>query len=166
MGAANGLGLLQVGMPRENDVQASLGEGTKGGEEAVEGPRDLLNGFYSPEAEVGGYLVVSRAPGVKFPSNRPHVFSKKPLHEGVDILIRGVREIIFGECLGHPFQPRDEGASFLRGQHARSDEGPSPGLAPPNVLRPEAVIHVQASVQRDHGISHPLTETTAPESFH
>ena len=165
VGPPDRLGLLEVGVTGQDHVQGLLRQPDQSTAQVPQIVRHHVGGLHSPEAHVGGHLIVPGAGRVELPRHLAHLLEEEPLHEGVDVLVGEIGEVGVFQPPGHGIETGLEGVPLVGGEHSRIGQGRRPGSAPPDVLAPEPPIQIEAPVQGLHGRSHPALEAAAPEGL-
>ena len=83
----DGLGALQMRIAGHDRIQIGLGAGYQHGLQSGDGRVEHGEGFQQPQAEIGGDLVVTAAPGVQLAGQRADQLGQAALYGGMDVFI-------------------------------------------------------------------------------
>ena len=163
MCGADRLCLLEVRVTGHHRVDTARREVAKCTAQCSQVDLDALGGGHAVRPDSRGRLVVPGAPGVQLAGDITGSFSEHALDDRVDVLFRRVSEAVFIDPGFHYIQTGQDGLDF----RLRQDLGPTqrtrPCPAAADVLTPQALVDMQAEVERDHLGGHLALETPPPQ---
>ncbi len=158
------LGGLGVGRTRQDGVALALGQADQGILELEERPIEPVDRPARPQPQVGGDLVVPRAPGMQLAGDRPEPFGQRRLEVQVDVLEGRVpAQLAVLDIAPETGEPVDQGRHLGRAEDARPAESADMGDRPVQVVERHLDVHVDGSPEGDDVLVAVGREPSAPE---
>ena len=158
------LGGLQVGEPGHDGVDLFGRQADGAALQAGQLTGDSVDGGAQVEPDIGGHLVVARAPGVQLLAGHPDQLRQPGFDIHVDVFqFHRPLEAPRADLIANLVQSPDDVCQFLWTEHSRRRKHPGVGQRPGDVLIGHALVKVHRRGKTLHKTVGGLVEAPAPQ---